>query len=281
MSSPTVVIVPGACQPPAMYQPFANALQKHNIASAVVANPSCGAPKGKVPRDFSEDVTAIQKVVTGLLEEGTNVLVVTHSYGGIPASAALKGLGKTERQKAGKEAGVIGIVFVASYALREGETVPRAHDLETMRKTGGFDEEVTYSALQDAQSHFTKLSADVAIKAGTLSISPPFAVEGLFHDIPSSNGEHWASFLQTHSVGALWSKQTYAVWKDIPSTYVLCELDRIIPATEQETMIQRAKEIQPKAFGVVERLDCGHEPIYSKISELVGIVEKAIKDGVW
>ncbi len=47
-------------------------------------------------------------------------------------------------------------------------------------------------------------------------------------------------------------------------------------------MIKNAKEVQPKAFDVVERLESGHEPILSKIDEMVKIVEKAASmDGSW
>ena len=76
-------------------------------------------------------------------------------------------------------------------------------------------------------------------------------------------------------MGALWSDQTYAAFKDIPTTYVVCMLDRIVPVEQQEGMISRAKELQSSAFGVVERLESGHEPILSKVEEMVGVVERA------
>ena len=67
-----------------------------------------------------------------------------HSYGGIPGSAALNGLGKVEREKNGEKGGVVRLVYVASWILREGETLPGAGDLETLRKhaSDGLDEEV-------------------------------------------------------------------------------------------------------------------------------------------
>jgi len=100
----------------------------------------------------------------------------------------------------------------------------------------------------------------------------------MFHDIPTTQGEHWASMTKPHSLGAMWSEQSYVAWKDIPSTYVVCELDRIVPVAQQEKMIASAKEVQPKAFDVVEKLESGHEPIFSKIDEMVHIVERAAKD---
>lgn len=43
-------------------------------------------------------------------------------------------------------------------------------------------------------------------------------------------------------------------------------------------MIRNAKEVEPSAFDVVERLQCGHEPIFSKIKELVKVVERAARE---
>ncbi len=82
---------------------------------------------------------------------------------------------------------------------------------------------------------------------------------------------------EPHSVGALWSDQTYAAFKDIPTTYVVCELDRIVPVEHQEGMIKKAREAEPSAFDVVERLQSGHEPNFSKIEELVAIMERAAR----
>ena len=115
-------------------------------------------------------------------------------------------------------------------------------------------------------------------KAGTLLVGKDAALYALFHDIPISEGEHWASLLEPHSVGAMWSDQKYAAFKHIPSTYVVCMLDRIVPVEQQEGMIRNAKEVHSTAFDVVERLQSGHEPNFSKIDELVGIIERAARD---
>ena len=75
----------------------------------------------------------------------------------------------------------------------------------------------------------------------------------------------------------MWSDQTYAAFKDIPSTYVVCLLDRIVPVERQEGMIQKAREVQSGAFDVVERLQSGHEPNLSKVEELVAVLERAAR----
>ena len=122
----------------------------------------------------------------------------------------------------------------------------------------------------------TDLMRCAFIKAGTLLIGKDVALHAIFHDIHTSEGEHWASLLEPHSVGAMWSEQTYAAFRDIPSTYVVCELDRIVPVGQQEGMISNAKEVEPSAFDVVERLQSGHEPNLSVIGDLVGAVQRAV-----
>ena len=141
MVLPTIVIVPGACQTPAHYLPFASALRNANFPVAVIPLPSLGVSRGW--KDFSEDVTAIRKVVSDLVDVGTQVVVLMHSYGGMPGSAALRGLGAKDRAEGGANGGVKRLIYVASYALREGEAQPGKGDLEGMRSYGeSFNEEV-------------------------------------------------------------------------------------------------------------------------------------------
>ena len=141
MSLPTIVIIPGACHTPAHYQPFASALQSADFTVAVVSLPSIGASPGL--KDFDEDVVAIHKVVSSLVDDGIEVVMLLHSYGGLPGSAAMKGLGAKERARDGKEGGVRRLVYVSSDILKEGEALPGKGDLDRMRSYGNsFDEKV-------------------------------------------------------------------------------------------------------------------------------------------
>ncbi len=58
MALQTVVIVPAACQPPALYVPFAKALEARSISSSVIPTPSVGASPGL--DDFSADVALVR-----------------------------------------------------------------------------------------------------------------------------------------------------------------------------------------------------------------------------
>lgn len=141
MSLPVIVIVPAACQTPAHYQPLASALLNASFPVAVIPLPSVGASPGL--KTFDEDVAAIRKVVNSFGDDGKEVVVLLHSYGGLPGSAAVKGLGRKDRLRDGKKGGVKRLVYVSSYVLMEGEGLPGKGDLEKMRTYGKyFDEEV-------------------------------------------------------------------------------------------------------------------------------------------
>ena len=138
--SPTVVVVPGACQTPLFYHPLADALKKAGFAVEIVATPSVGASPGL--KTYDDDVLAVRNITSAIVEKGGDVIVLMHSYGGLPGSAALRGLGKEERAKEGRSGGVIRLVYVCAYALREGESGPGSGDLEGMKTFAVVDEEV-------------------------------------------------------------------------------------------------------------------------------------------
>ena len=70
--------------------------------------------------DFTEDVEAIRSCAARLAEAGEEIVVVLHSYAGLPGGEALHGLGKAEREKQGRKGGVIRIVYIMSWIVPEG-----------------------------------------------------------------------------------------------------------------------------------------------------------------
>lgn len=70
--------------------------------------------------NFDEDVRAICDCLTKLVvEEEKEVVLVMHSYAGMPGAEAPVGLGKKERQVAGFKGGLIRLVFVMAFAMPE------------------------------------------------------------------------------------------------------------------------------------------------------------------
>ena len=78
----------------------------------------------------------------------------------------------------------------------------------------------------------------------------------LFYNLctPEQAEEH-ASQLQLISTAAFSTKTTYAGWKHIPSTYLICKNDNAIPPEAQEAMAA-----QPGANFEIVRCEADHSP---------------------
>ena len=70
------------------------------------------------------DVEAVRKQILVSVEgEEKDVLVVCHSYGGIPAGGGASGLSKKTRTRKGEKAGVIGLVYMAAFIVPENSSL--------------------------------------------------------------------------------------------------------------------------------------------------------------
>lgn len=69
------------------------------------------------------EVEYIRNTVIPLLEQGKEIVVLMHSYGGFTGSATLRGLSKAERHGKGLNGGIIALVYLAAWMLDEGQSV--------------------------------------------------------------------------------------------------------------------------------------------------------------
>lgn len=121
-TTPTFLFVPGNFLPPIYYSGVAKVLGSHSFPTQLITLPSTGSNE---PLTSNEpDIAAVRTAVEHLSNAGKEIVIVAHSYGAIPACEAVKGLGKQERHKAENSGGVVGLVFVAAWLLREGESPP-------------------------------------------------------------------------------------------------------------------------------------------------------------
>lgn len=121
-AKPTIVFSIGAWLLPPAFSTIQGKLAERGVPSEAPAHPSIGAePPNKTLYD---DVASFKADLTQLVEEqGKDVVVVGHSYGGVVASCAVEGLSKDARKAAGKEGGVIRIVYMAAFALDKGQSL--------------------------------------------------------------------------------------------------------------------------------------------------------------
>lgn len=84
--------------------------------------PAVGNPDPDSLTDASQDIAAVNALVTDAIADGNDVLVIPHSWGGYVVGSALQGLSKAERAQEGKRGGVVRCAYMAAYMLDEGFT---------------------------------------------------------------------------------------------------------------------------------------------------------------
>ena len=121
--SPVLVIVPGSFAPAALYHPFIAHLTSSAVGFPdvrVITTPTVGRrPNQTVAATMSDDAAAIVGFVQPILdEEDRDVILMPHSYGGVPTSQAMEKLSRKNRPD-GKRA-VEKIVYCTAVVLPEG-----------------------------------------------------------------------------------------------------------------------------------------------------------------
>jgi pimeloyl-ACP methyl ester carboxylesterase len=58
-----------------------------------------------------------------LNDHGKDVVIIAHSYGGVVAGGAARGLAKGTRRAQGQTTGVVGLVYVAGNITLDGESL--------------------------------------------------------------------------------------------------------------------------------------------------------------
>lgn len=105
-SKTVFVLIPGASQSPAHYGYLLHLLLTHGhpVYSAIL--PSTGSNKNVTVQENAEYVR--EKMILPILDiEEHDVILIMHSYSGVPGSAAALGLGEKERVAAGKKTSVL------------------------------------------------------------------------------------------------------------------------------------------------------------------------------
>lgn len=251
MTKPTIVFVPGAWLGPEIYSTVMNALTKDGYPTIGLPLPSAGADPPHA--NFDEDSKGIRKCLEKLIEgEGKDVILVSHSYTGMPASEASVGLARSQREEKGSPGGIVRIVFVAALAMAEG-FVPTANGAQFpawMR----VDEE-----------------------KGVVNVTPDDARAVFFNDLSPEEANKWVATLRPQSAGVYDSTMTYAAWRDIPSTYVIGARDQTTFSPEVvDYIISSARKEVPTAFDAVERCDtAGHCPMISHPEWFTGVMRRA------
>ncbi len=120
---PTIVIVPGAFTSSSAYDTLVTQLHEAGYLATVTPLPSFNSAEPS-KATCSADAAAIRQRILPLIEkEGRELIMLCHSYGGIPGGGAAAGLSTMTRAREGLEGGVLGLAYVAGFVVPENATL--------------------------------------------------------------------------------------------------------------------------------------------------------------
>jgi len=183
-------------------------------------------------RDMYADAEVIAQAVAALDKP---TVVVAHSYGGIPTTQGLRN-GRNVRN----------IIYLASFQLDKGESLisqnprgslPSWNKLHRREGVGDFVEALTPEAV-------------------------------FFNDLDATTVARAVGHLGYQSYSSMRQPLTETAWHTIPSTYIICDDDKALPATAQERMAKRANDVY--------RLKSSHSPFLAQPAELGRLIRRSL-----
>lgn len=214
------------------------------------------------PKGLEDDIAAVRKAVVMELDEGHDVVVVAHSYGGTPANSALQGLDPRIRKSSGSGSAILAIIFVAAIARPIGSTVLEAFG-------GDLFEGKESSPPKNAIHDFTR-SKDFC------DVGPPGPEHYFYNDLSPEQAKKYSSMLQPQSWLAYQQKTTYAAYKDIPTWYVVCSKDQAIPPPVQEVFVKMMEDDGARVK--TRTLNSSHSPFLSMPKETARCILEAAEE---
>ncbi len=202
-------------------------LEQRLGAPTVAVDLPSAAGHAAVLGDLDADTTEVRRALDAI--DGP-VVLVAHSYGGLPATAAAVGA-----------ANVAHIAYVTAFMLDEGDTL--------LGLFGGAEPDWF-----------------VAGDEGT-TVFPDRPEEIFYNDLPPEVAAAAVRRLVPHARKVFLDPLHGTAWREVPTTFIVCEQDNAIPAGAQDAMAARA--------GTVHRLDSGHSPFLSRPDDVARLLRAA------
>lgn len=202
VETPTLLLVHGSWHGPWCWEQLVPELDKLDLRSATVALPSVG----RDPRALGsmlDDANAIDAAVKSI--EG-DVIVVAHSYGGVPATQA-----KYDDR-------VRHIVYIGAFMPDFGQS------LVSLLPPGPLPPFV------------------IANEDGSTAVNPDLVYQSFYPDVPTEIAVRATERLALHHIGAVTAPVTRCAWREIESSYVLLTDDQPCPTAVQRQLVHQAKQ---------------------------------------
>ena len=121
---PNILLIPGAWHKADIFDSVAAILRTQAYSVETMTLPSAGGPVSTTVADDAEFIR--DGYLNELVAQGKEVVVVMHSYSGIPGTESIKGLARKDLVGQGKQGGVIALVYIAAFLIPAGQSVESA-----------------------------------------------------------------------------------------------------------------------------------------------------------
>lgn len=233
---PTLLLVHGAWHCSKHFEPLIEVLNSHGYKTVGVDCPSTNETQTRAT--LQDDSDAVRSAILRELKNA-DVLVVAHSYGGLPASDATRGLSKTARSASGHATSVVGIAYICAAVLPAG--------ISFLTALGG----------EPAALH------DLSANDGFVRVADPGPGYYFYNDMPKDEAMRWASMLRPQSWAAVTDGIVqFEACTEIPAHYLFCSEDQALTIEIQRNMVATAETRSGKTFRT-EELESSHSPFLS------------------
>ena len=231
---PTIVLVHGAFADSSGWNAVAGRLLGDGYPVIAFSNPLRG------PAADAEYLRQFLATIDGPL------VLVGHSYGGAVITNAATG-----------DPDVKALVYIAAYALAEGESVAAANALG-----GGHTDVIDHLVVRPFPGA-TGGDADAFI-------DPAYFPSLFAQDLPKSTTRVMAATQRPGALAALVTPSGAPAWAGIPSWYLVARQDRIIPPEAERAMAARAGS-------TTVEIDSSHVAMMSHPSAVVSLIKAAAR----
>jgi pimeloyl-ACP methyl ester carboxylesterase len=252
----TVLVVGGGWHLPQSYAKLTKQLESIGYEVQVPILPSMNGSRPPT-KSLGDDTDHIRSVAEGLVNEGRDVVVLMHSYGGQVGTNALYGLGKDHSKEAEQLGGISRLIYMTAYAIQEGK------------------------AMIDGVKHFgheqlMPLAFDFADDMSVVSRNPKTLLVGKT-DLPAAEVDEYIASLACWNGQAMYQPLSTprAAWRDIPVTYVHTTKDMTVPLDYQKWFVEG---MQKEGIEVqTATLETGHCPNFTAAEQVTMIVNAVVK----
>ena len=242
---PHLVLIHGSWHTPSIWSHLLPLLHAHGYTTHTPFNPSVSSAGPQVTH--RTDATHIAALTRSLSDAGHLIILIMHSYGGVPGTESTRSLLRASREAAGQPGGIIALVYLSAFLLRKGECVADTMDPPPRQ---AFDVD------RDGR------------------IAPPGDVRFCYSDLEPREQVLRQKELRPMSVGAWESRLEDEGWRDVPSvSYLMCRDDEAIRFEEQRGMVDRV-EIEGCRVKI-EIVESGHSPMLRCPERVVEVIRRA------